>query len=315
MTAVWGQARRAGLNNEQLNDIYGEAENPRAGTGLTAIEGAPGPHRAAELDEAQPQLDLARPLAAVPRTFRAWPRPLAAIAQRELVPSEQRTVRVPGGHRGREPPASAPGAPLALGAAARHGDPGQPALAQPGVDAGDVVRSSPPKTLSPAPVPSKTRTSTWPQICHLRWLPPPGRPSTAPPMAIRNPEQRSGPSRVLSADPASGQPSRRSAPRARSSPRRRGPRRRSRSRARRPGPPASSGRAGPRLPVPAGSRAGAGSPSTSSTYGSRPSAASVPPSSSACAGILPTATGASFPGMTVTVTRARAVLPLPSEAT
>ena len=40
VTAVWGQARGAGLDNEQLNDIYRGAENCQADTGWTAIEDA-----------------------------------------------------------------------------------------------------------------------------------------------------------------------------------------------------------------------------------------------------------------------------------
>ena len=37
---IWATARRAGLDNEQLNDIYRGAENRQAGTGWTAIEDA-----------------------------------------------------------------------------------------------------------------------------------------------------------------------------------------------------------------------------------------------------------------------------------
>ena len=40
VTAIWGRARRAGLNNKQLDDIYGRAENRQVGTGWTVIEDA-----------------------------------------------------------------------------------------------------------------------------------------------------------------------------------------------------------------------------------------------------------------------------------
>ena len=40
VTAIWGRARRAGLNNKQLDEIYGRAENRQVGTGWTVIEDA-----------------------------------------------------------------------------------------------------------------------------------------------------------------------------------------------------------------------------------------------------------------------------------
>ena len=40
VTAMWGRARRAGLSNQGLNDIYGRAEKRQAGTGWSAIEDA-----------------------------------------------------------------------------------------------------------------------------------------------------------------------------------------------------------------------------------------------------------------------------------
>ena len=40
VTAIWGRARRAGLSNQGLNDIYGRAEKRKAGTGWSAIEDA-----------------------------------------------------------------------------------------------------------------------------------------------------------------------------------------------------------------------------------------------------------------------------------
>ena len=40
VTALWGRARGAGLNNEHLNDLYRGAEHREAGTGWTAIEDA-----------------------------------------------------------------------------------------------------------------------------------------------------------------------------------------------------------------------------------------------------------------------------------